>query len=313
MNQWWQTHRSCPLCKKKLKSSEFRNISFKPGEVEVHEETNGAANTSRDSASGPSNTSIYSNLSNSMMKEIKMINLDGSYGSKIDMIARHLLWIRTNDPGAKSIIFSQYGDFLQVLRAAFSKWRIGVSGIHDKDGIQKFKEDPSIECFLLDAKSDSSGLNLVNATNVFLCEPLINPAIELQAIARVHRIGQQRPTTVFMYLISDTVEQAIYDISVARRLEHMKTARPRNSSPDPTSLVDEESTLDAANSAEMEAAQLKNLLTKKGDGEVVQSNDLWACLFGSTRKPLNSPDHPNSAISKYIRAEAAQERIASGM
>jgi E3 ubiquitin-protein ligase SHPRH len=243
-----------------------------------------------------------------MMKEIKMVDLDGSYGSKIDMIAKHLLWIRTNDPGAKSIIFSQYGDFLEVLRAAFLRWKVGVSGIHEKDGIQKFKENPSIECFLLDAKSDSSGLNLVNATYVFLCEPLINPAIELQAIARVHRIGQQRPTTVFMYLISDTVEQAIYEISVARRLEHMKTAQPHKSLSDSASPVDEESTLDAANSAEMEATPLKNLLTKKGDGEMVQSNDLWACLFSKATKPLNPLNQPDSAINKFIRAEAAEAR-----
>lgn len=305
---WWQTHRSCPMCKKKLKSSEFRNISFKPSEIDVHEETHGTADMSQDLISRSSGTSIYSKASNSMMKEIKMIDLDGSYGSKVDMIARHLLWIRTNDPGAKSIIFSQYGDFLEVLRAAFMKWKIGVSGIQEKDGIKKFKENPSIECFLMDAKSDSSGLNLVNATYVFLCEPLINPAIELQAIARVHRIGQQRPTTVFMYLIGDTVEQAIYEISVARRLEHMKTAQPNKLSSDPALLLDQESTLDAANSAEMEATPLRNLLTKKGDGEMVQANDLWACLFNKATKLSNPLDQPDSAIGKYLRAEAAEAR-----
>jgi E3 ubiquitin-protein ligase SHPRH len=297
------------MCKKKLRSSEFKNISLKPSEINVHEETHNTTNVSQDSASGPSKSSISSNVSNSMMKEIKMIDLEGSYGSKIDMIARHLLWIRTNDPGAKSIIFSQYRDFLEVLRAAFVKWKIGVSGIAEKDGIHKFKDDRSIECFLLDAKSDSSGLNLVNATYVFLCEPLINPAIELQAIARVHRIGQRRPTTVFMYLISDTVEQAIYEISVARRLEHMKTARPQTLTPAFVSPVDEENTLDAANSAEMEAAPLKQLLTKKGDGEMVQANDLWACLFSKARKTNSSLSRPDSAMNKYIRAEAAEARL----
>ena len=38
------------------------------------------------------------------------------------------------------------------------------------------------ECFFLHAKAHSSGLNLVNATHVFLCEPLINTAIELQYV-----------------------------------------------------------------------------------------------------------------------------------
>ena len=38
----------------------------------------------------------------------------------------------------------------------------------------------------------SSGLTLINASHVFLCEPLVNPALELQGISRVHRIGQQK-------------------------------------------------------------------------------------------------------------------------
>jgi E3 ubiquitin-protein ligase SHPRH len=234
--------------------------------------------------------SIYADISETTLKEIKMIDLPGSYGSKIDMLAKHLLWIRANDPGAKSVIFSQYRDFLDVLESAFRGWKIGCSNIREKDGIEKFKRNPAIEAFLLDAKSDSSGLNLVNATYVFLCEPLINPAIELQAIARVHRIGQQRPTTVFMYLISNTVEEAIYDISVARRLEHMKSAdsegssRSAETSGAATPIAAQEKSLDKANSAEMEAAPLKQLLSKGGGGEAVKNDDLWQCLFGKPRR-----------------------------
>lgn len=234
------------------------------------------------------------------MKEIKTIELDGSYGSKVDMIARHLLWIRNNDPGAKSIIFSQFGDFLEVLREALRKWKIGSSSISDRNGIAKFRSDPAVECFLLDAKSDSSGLNLVNATYVFLCEPLINPAIELQAIARVHRIGQQRPTTVFMYLVSDTVEEAIYEISVSRRLEHMgRGSRSGTATP-----MLQEKTIEAANSMEMEAAPLKQLLRKKGDGEIVQVDDLWKCLFGKPRKQQKAV--LDREVGRHLRAEAAE-------
>lgn len=135
-----------------------------------------------------------------------------SFGTKIDTLARHVLWLRENDPGAKSVIFSQYKDFLQVLSRAFTQFRIAYSNFDKPNGVKKFKDDPGvriiycladpyadrlqIECFFLHAKAQASGLNLVNATHVFLCEPLINTAIELQAIARVHRIGQHNPTTV---------------------------------------------------------------------------------------------------------------------
>jgi E3 ubiquitin-protein ligase SHPRH len=298
INTWWHSHRTCPMCKQKLGTRDFTDISFKPSEIKAQEEAQGPASPSQASTPGSSSTSIYSDISDATMNEIKMIDLDGSYGSKVDMIARHLLWIRANDPGAKSIIFSQFGDFLEVLREALKNWKVGVSSITDKDGILKFKSDAAIDAFLLDAKSDSSGLNLVNATYVFLCEPLINPAIELQAIARVHRIGQQRPTTVFMYLISDTVEEAIYDISVARRLAHIGAATP----------IVQENSLDKANSAELQAAPLKSLLRKKGDGEAVREDDLWHCLFGRQRKVGKGMGIEREVV-RHMRAEAAEGRV----
>ncbi|KAF2684728.1 hypothetical protein K458DRAFT_337770 [Lentithecium fluviatile CBS 122367] len=308
INQWWHQHRTCPLCKQRLGSRDFKDITFKPTEVTAQEESHEATDPSQPSTPSSANSSIYSDISDSMMKEIKMIDLDGSFGSKVDMISRHLFWIRRNDPGAKSIIFSQFADFLEVLREAFRKWKIGTSAIADKHGIDRFKSDPAVECFLLDAKSDSSGLNLVNATYVFLCEPLINPAIELQAIARVHRIGQQRLTSVFMYLVSDTVEEAIYDISVARRLEHM--SRSTSSQSGTATPVLQEKTLDAANSMELEAAPLKQLIGKKGDGEVVLAGDLWTCLFGKPRKQSSAV--LNREVGRQLRAEAAEIRAAGG-
>ncbi|KAJ4987153.1 SNF2 family domain-containing protein [Stagonosporopsis vannaccii] len=287
INQWWHAHRTCPLCKQKLRSSDFKDISLKPSEIPTKSDTPPVQSPQPASSPKMPNMLIYSDLSDTTLKEIKTIDLAGSYGSKIDMLAKHLLWIRANDPGAKSVVFSQYRDFLEVLETAFRAWKIGCSNIREKNGIEKFKRDPATEAFLLDAKSDSSGLNLVNATYVFLCEPLINPAIELQAIARVHRIGQHRQTTVFMYLIGNTVEEAIYDISVARRLAHMKSAEtstPEIASGMATPVAAQEKTLDKANSAEMEAAPLSQLLSKGGGGEAVRNDDLWQCLFGKPRR-----------------------------
>jgi E3 ubiquitin-protein ligase SHPRH len=293
------------MCKKKLALKEFTDITLKPTVIKAQEETGNNQYPSQPSSPSSANSSIYSDISDATMKEIKMIDLEGSYGSKVDMIARHLIWLRGNDPGAKSIVFSQFADFLNVLKNALRKWKIGTIGIGDKDGIKRFKSDPAMECFLLDAKSDSSGLNLVNATYVFLCEPLINPAIELQAIARVHRIGQQRATTIFQYLISDTVEEAIYDISVARRLEHMgRTTKSQSASGSVTPAL-QEKTLDAANSMELEAAPLSQLLGKKNEGEVVLADDLWTCLFGKPRKQDNVV--MNREAGRELRAEDERE------
>ena len=160
------------------------------------------------------------------------------------------------------------------------------------------------------AKGNSSGLTLVNATHVFLCEPLINTAIELQAIARVHRIGQRQATTVWVYVVEDTVEKSIYDISVERRMAHIGKANPSEASQaNSGDLI--ENMIEAANTLELEEAPLGKLLTSRnGGGEVVQQGDLWKCLFG--QKPAQT--RPVSArvereVGRHLRASAAEDRL----
>ena len=101
--------------------------------------------------------------------------------------------------------------------------------------------------------------------------------IVIRAIARVHRIGQHNPTTVWMYTVENTVEQSIYDISVTRRLAHIGRSSGRVERSDDASL---ENKLHAANTMELEETPLSNLLAKgSSGGEVVRKEDLWKCLF----------------------------------
>lgn len=309
IQHWWNEHRSCPVCKRKLATVDFHNITYKPQELRAQEEDQSGSSSPSAATSSPSRqSSIYSDVDSQIMQEIKSIDLPSSYGTKIDTLGRHLHWIREHDPGAKSIVFSQYREFLDVLGTALHDFKIGYSRLGRAGAAEKFKHDPSVDCLLLDAKTDSSGLTLVNATHVFICEPLIQTAVELQAIARVHRIGQTRPTTVWMYLINDTVEEAIYEISVARRLEHVQSRqsnraqKSRSATPAPL----QENAIDAANSAQMQSAPISKLLVAgKGGGELVGNDDLWQCLFGKTVKAAAKP---SVEMARHLRAEAAEIR-----
>lgn len=132
----------------------------------------------------------------------------------------------------------------------------------------------------------------MNATHVFLCEPLINTAIELQATARVHRIGQHHPTTVWMYLVENTVERSIYEISADRRTSHI--GRRHYSEPEEVGARKmAEDDIEVANSVELQAP-ISSLLTKESrGGEMVSDNDLWDCLF--RRRPVKEIKPPLDA------------------
>lgn len=156
---WWSAHRNCPTCKKHLSRNDFHQItyveslfrlvyktanitfSYKPQELTVQEEgqmkgTEVPMNTS--------SVSIYSGISNAVLNQIKNVEVEGSFGTKIDTLARHILFLRENDPGAKSVVFSQFRDFLEVLGRAFAQFKIGFTGIDRKGGVEKFKSDPSV-------------------------------------------------------------------------------------------------------------------------------------------------------------------------
>ena len=140
---WWASHRNCPTCKKHLTKNDFHQITYKPQQFTMQEE--GQAQGKEVSAgNGVIEYAIYSGIHDNVLHQIKNIDLDGSFGTKIDMIARHILWIRRNDPGSKSVVFSQYRDFLDVLARAFGQFRIDFTGIDRKDGILKFTNDPSV-------------------------------------------------------------------------------------------------------------------------------------------------------------------------
>ena len=63
--------------------------------------------------------------------------------------------------------------------------------------------------FLISLKAGGTGLNLTQADHCFLLDPWWNPAIEAQAVARIHRIGQTRDVNVYRLIARDTVEEKV--------------------------------------------------------------------------------------------------------
>jgi SNF2 family DNA or RNA helicase len=75
--------------------------------------------------------------------------------------------------------------------------------------VKNFQENEDNRFFLISLKAGGVGLNLTAADYVFILDPWWNPAAEMQAINRAHRIGQTENVFVYRFITAETVEEKI--------------------------------------------------------------------------------------------------------
>eukprot|EP00177_Eucheuma_denticulatum_P008042 GFKZ01014645.1.p1 GENE.GFKZ01014645.1~~GFKZ01014645.1.p1 ORF type:complete len:1212 (-),score=150.84 GFKZ01014645.1:289-3924(-) len=85
-------------------------------------------------------------------------------------------------------------------------WRGGARSI--SEAVDEFCTDPNIQVFLLNT-ANSAGLTLTVAQYVVFMETMVRVTDEMQAAARVHRIGQTRPVKIVRIIAKNTVEEQI--------------------------------------------------------------------------------------------------------
>ena len=83
--------------------------------------------------------------------------------------------------------------------------------------VENFANKSSQRVLLVSLKAGNAGLNLVAASQVIILDPFWNPFVEMQAVDRAHRIGQQKPVTVHRILVKGTVEDRIIDLQERKR------------------------------------------------------------------------------------------------
>merc|ERR1719181_2209542 len=84
--------------------------------------------------------------------------------------------------------------------------------------LEAFKKDNNVKLLLLSLKAGGEGLNLQAASHVFVLEPWWNPAVEMQAIQRAHRIGQTKPVTAVRFNTLGTIEERMFELQEKKQL-----------------------------------------------------------------------------------------------
>ena len=120
-------------------------------------------------------------------------------------------------------MFSQFVGHLSLIRELLDERGIpyqyldgSTSAVHREQRIQAFQSGQG-DLFLISLKAGGFGLNLTAADYVIHMDPWWNPAVEDHASDRAHRIGQQRPVTVYRLVVKDSIEEQIVSLHKEKR------------------------------------------------------------------------------------------------
>ena len=125
------------------------------------------------------------------------------------------------EEGHKVLVFSQFVSMLNILRETVTErgWpHFYLAGETENRGklVEEFQKTKGAAVFLISLKAGGFGLNLTAASYVVLFDPWWNPAVEMQAIDRTHRIGQTTKVIAYRLLIKDSIEQKIRQLQRAK-------------------------------------------------------------------------------------------------
>ncbi|GKY98552.1 hypothetical protein MPSEU_000812000 [Mayamaea pseudoterrestris] len=134
--------------------------------------------------------------------------------------------IRTHAPNDKLILVSNYTSALSVVESLilqpreYSYARLdGSTNVQDRqslvDSFNRATPDQQF-CLLLSSKAGGVGLNLIGANRLIMLDADWNPALDIQACGRIYRQGQTKPTFIYRFFTSGTIEEVIYQRQSAK-------------------------------------------------------------------------------------------------
>ncbi len=137
-------------------------------------------------------------------------------GQKVDTFMELVTDLKA--AGHRALVFSQFVDFLSIIRTRLDQelftyqYLDGSTPLKQRtEAVTNFQRGEG-ELFLISLKAGGTGLNLTAANYVILLDPWWNPAVEMQAADRAHRIGQKNPVTIYRLVTTNTVEERVIEL-----------------------------------------------------------------------------------------------------
>jgi SNF2 family DNA or RNA helicase len=118
--------------------------------------------------------------------------------------------------GHKVLVFSSFVKHLDLFRERLDEDGVTYAYLtgsrnqrQREQAVKDFQNNKHCSLFLISLKAGGVGLNLTAADYVFILDPWWNPAAEMQALNRAHRIGQENRVFVYRFISNDSIEEKI--------------------------------------------------------------------------------------------------------
>ena len=146
-----------------------------------------------------------------------LVDQQGTDSGKMDKLRELVREVHSG--GHKALIFSQYTKLLGLIKKEFDNQEIPYFSLDGrtpqkrrKQRVDAFQEAEESCFFLISLKAGGTGLNLTAADYVFILDPWWNPAVEMQAVDRTHRIGQEKKVVSYRLISESSVEEKVLSL-----------------------------------------------------------------------------------------------------
>jgi SNF2 family DNA or RNA helicase len=134
-------------------------------------------------------------------------------------------WLRGRLPeivaqGRRLLVFSQFTEMLDLIAAEVPVPHLRLTGATPAaqrgDIVRRFQAR-EVPVLLASLKAGGVGLNLTAADTVIHVDPWWNPAVQAQASARAHRIGQDQPVFALQLVAEGSIEERMLELQARKR------------------------------------------------------------------------------------------------
>ena len=144
--------------------------------------------------------------------------------AKIAALLTQLKRLKKTSSTLKTVVFSQFTSFLDLLTPALTSSRIhhlrfdgSMTQKERARVLNEFANAPKFTVLLLSLRAGGVGLNLTCAQRVFMMDPWWSWAVEAQAIDRVHRMGQVGEVVVKRFVVGESIEEKMLKVQERKK------------------------------------------------------------------------------------------------